>query len=118
MLSDAERASVRDIIEEKNRQIRFLQDELDQRIKNYHQLEYQGRDNKSRVEELERQYALAQESLEERQRRIDERDGWLIIERNKVEELVAKLQNNSLLLMNIYKELDRSLNLENLEGSR
>ena len=116
LLSDAEKASVQDIVEEKNRQIRFLQDELDQRIKNYHQLEYQGRDNKSRLEELERRYAAAQESLEERQRTIDEMDGWLVIERNKVEELVAKLQNNSLLLMNIYKELDKSLNLEGSPG--
>jgi hypothetical protein len=29
----------------------------------------------------------------------------------KIDELVAKLRNNSTLLMNIYQELDRSLHL-------
>ncbi len=43
--SDVEKDSIRDIVEEKNRQIHFLQSQLDQRIKNYHQLEYQGRDS-------------------------------------------------------------------------
>jgi len=117
--SEAEKAIVRDIIEEKNRQIHFLQNQLEQRIKSYHQLEYQGRDDRGRLEETEKKYTAAQEALEEKQRsgeekdgRLDEMEGCLRIEREKVEELVAKLQHNSLLLMNIYKELDKSLNLE------
>lgn len=108
--SDADREAMREIVKEKNRQIHLLLDELDQRIKNYHQLEYQGRDNRSRLEELERQLTAAQQTLEERQGRIGELEGQLLLERDKVEEMVGKLQNNSLLLMNIYKELDRSLN--------
>jgi hypothetical protein len=118
-ISDVEKDSIRDIVEEKDRQIQFLQGQLEQRIKNYHQLEYQGRDNKAHLEELEKQYAEARQALEERQRIIDDKngslaemEGVLLIERNKVEELVAKLQHNSLLLMNIYKELDKSLNIE------
>jgi hypothetical protein len=113
----AEQASARDIIEEKNRQISFLQEQLDQRIKNYHQLEYQGRNDRQRVEELERQYTEVKNTLEERERRIVEIDGWLVIERSKVEDLVTKLQNNSLLLMNIYKELDKSMHIENPLGN-
>ncbi len=113
----AEQASARDIMEEKNRQITFLQEQLEQRIKNYHQLEYQGRNDRQRVEELERQYAEVKNTLEERERRIVEIDGWLVIERSKVEDLVTKLQNNSLLLMNIYKELDKSMHIENPAGN-
>jgi len=111
--SDADREAMREIVKEKNRQIHLLLDELDQRIKNYHQLEYQGRDNRSRLEELERQLTAAQQTLEERQGRIGELEGQLLLERDKVEEMVGKLQNNSILLLNIYKELDRSLNAGN-----
>jgi hypothetical protein len=110
--SEADKEAIREIVKEKNRQIHFLQGQLDQRIKNYHELEYQGRDDRARVEELEKQLNTMQQSLEERQRMIAEMDGHLLIERNKVEELVAKLQDNSLLLMNIYKELDKSLHIE------
>jgi len=138
--SDMERESIRDIVEEKNRQIDFLQNQLEQRIKSYHQLEYQGRDYRARLEELEKQAESTPQALEERQRTIDdqkrtidenkhtiddqkctideqngrlgEMEGSLQIERNKAEELVGKLQANSLLLMNIYKELDKSLNVE------
>jgi hypothetical protein len=124
--NDMERESIRDIVEEKNRQIDFLQHQLEQRIKNYHQLEYQGRDYRARLEELEKQAESTPQALEERQRiideqkriideqngRLDEIEGSLQTERNKVEELVGKLQANSLLLMNIYKELDKSLNVE------
>jgi len=111
--SDADREAMREIVKEKNRQIHLLLDELDQRIKNYHQLEYQGRDNRSRIEELERQLTAAQQTLEEQKGRIGELEGLLLLERDKVEEMVGKLQDNSLLLLNIYKELDRSLNAGN-----
>ena len=103
---------------------------MEQRIKNYHQLEYQGRDDRARLSELERQLVAAQHSLvaaqhslEEKQRsgdekdgRLDEMEGCLRVEKEKVEDLVAKLQHNSLLLMNIYKELDKTLNLERPVG--
>ena len=41
---------------------------------------------------------------------IDELEEQLRVERLKVEELVVKLQNNSQLLLNIYQELDKSIN--------
>ena len=111
--SDADREAIREIVKEKNRQIHLLLDELDQRIKNYHQLEFQGRDNRSRLEDLERQLTEARQTFEERQVRIGELEGQLLLERDKVAEMVVKLQNNSVLLLNIYKELDRSLNAGN-----
>jgi hypothetical protein len=55
--------------------------------------------------------AALHQQLETRQLIIDELEEQLRIERLKVEELVAKLQNNSQLLMNIYQELDKSFNL-------
>ncbi|HEY4334826.1 MAG TPA: hypothetical protein VGM89_02990, partial [Puia sp.] len=100
------------IVKEKNRQIHLLLDELDQRIKNYHQMDYHGRENRSRIGELERQLTDVQQTLEERQRRIGELEGQLSSESGRAEELVGKLQSNSLLLMNIYKELDKSLHME------
>lgn len=128
-VNEVEKEAIRDIVEEKDRQIHFLQGQLEQRIKNYHQLEYEGRESKTRLEELEKQQqtieglqgTLAerqqtidgqQRAIVEQQGRLDEMEGYLHIERSKVDELVAKLQSNSLLLMNIYKELDKSLNLE------
>jgi hypothetical protein len=55
--------------------------------------------------------AALHQQLETRQLIIDELEEQLRIERLKVEELVAKLQNNSQLLTNIYQELDKSFNL-------
>jgi len=42
---------------------------------------------------------------------IEELEKQLRVERLKVEELVVKLQTNSQLLLNIYKELDKSINI-------
>jgi hypothetical protein len=80
-------ALVHDLVEEKNKQIAYLQSQLDQRIQHYHQLES----------------------------RVDELAGKIEQEQGRSEELVGKLQDNTRLLMNIYKELDRSLNQERAE---
>jgi hypothetical protein len=48
-----EQESSQDVIEEKNIQIGFLQNQLDNRIKTYHQLEYQSRENEIRLKELQ-----------------------------------------------------------------
>jgi hypothetical protein len=107
-LSDVEKASYPDLLEEKNRQIAFLQQQLDQRIKTYHQAEIEGRENKSRMLELEEGVFRTRHLLEEKQAYIDQLEGQLVSERRKIEDLVAKLQASSQQLLSIYEELDRS----------
>jgi len=58
---------------------------------------------------LEQQLLYANRQLEEKQRMIADMEGQQSIDRLKIEELVTKLRNNSMLLMNIYQELDKSL---------
>jgi DNA repair exonuclease SbcCD ATPase subunit len=48
-----EQDSSQDVIAEKNIQIEFLQNQLDNRIKNYHHLEYQSREDESRLRDLQ-----------------------------------------------------------------
>lgn len=60
---------------------------------------------------LEQQVLHFGRQLEEKQRMIADLEGQLITDRLKIEDLVAKLRNNSTLLMNIYLELDKSLHL-------
>lgn len=108
-LSDIEKASYPDLLEEKNRQIAFLQQQLDQRIKNYHQAEFEGRENRNRMLELEETQLRTRYLLEEKQAYIDQLEGELVTERRKIEELVTKLQASSQQLLTIYEELDKSL---------
>ncbi|HVU96726.1 MAG TPA: hypothetical protein VHE34_15965 [Puia sp.] len=108
-LSDVEKASYPDLLEEKNRQIAFLQQQLDQRIKTYHQAEIDGRENKSRMLELEEGLFRTRHLLEEKQAYIDQLEGQLVSERRKIEDLVSKLQTSSHQLLTIYEELDRSM---------
>jgi hypothetical protein len=107
--SDVEKASYPDLLEEKNRQIAFLQQQLDQRIKTYHQAELDGRENKSRMLELEEMQLRTRHLLEEKQAYIDQLEGQLVAERRKIEDLVSKLQVSSQQLLMIYEELDRSV---------
>ena len=60
---------------------------------------------------LEQQVLHLSRQLEEKQRMIADLEGQQTTDRLKIEELVAKLRNNSALLMNIYQELDKSLHL-------
>jgi len=60
---------------------------------------------------LEQQVLHLGRQLEEKQRLIADLEGQQATDRQKIEELVAKLRNNSTLLMNIYQELDKSLHL-------
>jgi chromosome segregation ATPase len=73
-----------------------------------------------RIQELEEQLARTQQrfdeevgrlryQLEEKQRMVADLEGQQTTDRVKIEELVGKLRNNSVLLMNIYQELDKSL---------
>lgn len=59
--------------------------------------------------QLEQQVLHSGRQLEEKQRIIADLEGQLTTDRMKIDELVAKLRNNSQLLMNIYQELDKSL---------
>jgi hypothetical protein len=108
-LFDVEKASYPDLLDEKNRQIAFLQQQLDQRIKTYHQAEIDGRENKSRMLELEEGLFRTRHLLEEKQAYIDQLEGQLVSERRKIEDLVSKLQTSSHQLLTIYEELDRSM---------
>jgi len=108
-LSDIEKASLPDLLEEKNRQILFLQQQLDQRIKNFHQAEFEGRENRTRAMELEELQRRDRHLLEGKQAYIDQLECQLVSERRKIEELVMKLQASSQQLLAIYEELDRSV---------
>lgn len=112
-LSDAERASYPALLEEKNRQIAYLQQQLDQRIKSYYQSELQGRENKSLMLQLEEGLLRTGHLLEEKQAYVDQLEGQLVSERRKIEELVIKLQASSKQLLTIYEELDQSMKVPN-----
>lgn len=60
---------------------------------------------------LEQQVLHSSRQLEEKQRMIADLEGQQSTDRIKIDELVTKLKNNSVLLMNIYQELDKSLHL-------
>ena len=151
--AEVERDSLRDLLVERNQQIIFLQRQLDQRIKDFHMAEHEGRGAREQIMELEEQFARtrqrleeevdrirhqleeeiarrrrqldeqvaesrrqleeqeanAERRLEEKQRTIAELEEQLHVYRQKIEELVDKLRNNSQLLLNIYQELDKSL---------
>jgi hypothetical protein len=63
---------------------------------------------------LEQQMAYSNRQLEEKQRIIADLEGQLRSDRQKIEELVTKLRNNSQLLMKIYQELDKSLHFNDV----
>jgi DNA repair exonuclease SbcCD ATPase subunit len=151
--AEIERDSLRDLLAERNQQIIFLQRQLDQRIKDFHLAEHEGRGARGQIQELEEQAARtrqrleeeagrirhqledeiargrrqleeqtaeskrhleeqeanAERKLEEKQRVIVDLEEQILILRQKIEELVDKLRNNSQLLLNIYQELDKSL---------
>jgi DNA repair exonuclease SbcCD ATPase subunit len=156
-----EKNSLLDLVEEKNSQINFLQSQLEQRIRNYHRIEYQRREERRHLTELQGQYLEAQQALETQQQLlrdslqslnekqqlleecqrtvqhkeqlldesqqalrkneqdlrksqadIEQLNEQLQQETRRTMDLSGKLECNSLLLLHIYKELDRSLNVE------
>ena len=112
-----EQPSTTDLVFEKERQIGFLHVELDQRIKNYHELEYQNREDKARAAELAAQYSQAQQLLEAQQLKIDELNALLGHEMSKVVDLTGKLESNMRLLLHIHQELDKSLHIQQSDKS-
>jgi hypothetical protein len=63
---------------------------------------------------LEQQMVYSNRQLEEKQRIIADLEGQVRSDRQKIEELVTKLRNNSQLLMKIYQELDKSIHFNDL----
>lgn len=97
-----EQNSLRGLLGEKDLQIGFLQSELEQRIKNYHLLEYESRADKSRPEELP-----VQQLPDDLQTTVNRLNEQLQQEARRSAELVNKLEFSSQLFLKIYKELDR-----------
>jgi hypothetical protein len=115
--STREVPDLRDLVADKDRQIGFLHVELDQRIKNYHELDYQHREEKIRADELSGQYLQAQQQLEAQQLKIDELNERLGHEMSKAGDLTGKLENNMRLLLHIHQELDKSLHAQQPDNS-
>ena len=92
----------------------LLKEELNRSERRYQDLLLSMEENKSGLPPAaalamaEAQYSQVRQQLDARQLIIDELEEQLRVERLKVEELVAKLQSNSQLLLNIYQELDKS----------
>lgn len=92
----------------------LLKEELNRSERRYQDLLLSMEENKSSLPPaaalamVEAQYSQVRQQLDARQLIIDELEEQLRMERLKVEELVAKLQSNSQLLLNIYQELDKS----------
>jgi hypothetical protein len=92
----------------------LLKEELNRSERRYQDLLLSMEENKSSLPPaaalamVEAQYSQVRQQLDARQLIIDELEEQLRVERLKVEELVAKLQSNSQLLLNIYQELDKS----------
>jgi hypothetical protein len=63
---------------------------------------------------LEQQMVYSNRQLEEKQRIIADLEVQLRSDRQKIEELVTKLRNNSQLFMKIYQELDKSLHFNDI----
>jgi hypothetical protein len=63
---------------------------------------------------LEQQMVHSNRQLEEKQRIIADLEVQLRSDRQKIEEMVTKLRNNSQLLMKIYQELDKSIHFNDI----
>jgi hypothetical protein len=90
-----ELAAVKDQLAEKNLQLAFLQNQLDQRINNYHQLEQQDREQFDRITELETT--------------IDGLRAALKKEILRASEVKGKLESSGQLLLKLHEELDQLL---------
>jgi len=91
----------------------LLKEELRRSEHRYQDLLLSIEENKSIPPATGQQQELneAHQQLDARQLIIDELEEQLRIERLKVEELVARLQTNSQLLLNIYQELDKPVHI-------
>ncbi len=104
-------ARTRQRLEEELSRVRYQLEEQVSRSRR--QLEEQAADSSRK---LEQQAIHSSRQLEEKQRIIADLESQTRSDRQKIEELVAKLKNNSMLLMNIYQELDKSIHLTDTSG--
>jgi hypothetical protein len=91
----------------------LVKEELKRSERRYQDLLLSIEENKSIPPATGQQQELdeARQQLDARQLIIDQLEEQLRIERLKVEELVARLQTNSQLLLNIYQELDKPVHI-------
>ena len=106
-------ARTRQRLEEELSRVRYQLEEQVSRSRR--QLEEQAADS---TRQLEQQAFHSSRQLEEKQRIIADLESQLRTDRQKIEELVTKLKNNSVLLMNIYQELDKSIHHTELPGQQ
>jgi hypothetical protein len=104
-------ARTRQRLEEELSRLRYQLEEQVSRSRR--QLEEQAADSSR---QLEQQAIHSSRALEEKQRIIADLESQTRSDRQKIEELVTKLKNNSQLLMNIYQELDKSIHLTDVSG--
>ena len=91
-------------IEELKEQLKKAQ-QVDQRIENGEASDHL----QERFLDLEEKYSTALQQLEVKNRLIDELQDQLLVQTQKIEDLVAKLQKSSQLLLNISQELDNPI---------
>jgi chromosome segregation ATPase len=122
------------LVAEKNAQISFLQHQLDERIKSYHELEYQGQEERNltgslqgqcqdlqgqcqglqgQYENLQMQFLGAQQQLENKQRSEQELHGQLEEKQRQIGELEGKLGETNNLVTELQGQLNEQQRLVN-----
>jgi hypothetical protein len=99
--------SLRDLVEEKNCQINFLQSQLEQRIRNFHLIEYQRREDKNCLVELQEQYREAQQAIEDKRQLLRETQESL----HEKEQQLGQSQQSLRETQQLLKESEQSLQL-------
>ena len=80
-----------DQLAERNQQIVFLQRQLDQRVKDFHLAEHEGREARGQIQEVEEQSARTRQRLEEELDRIRHQlDDEIARGRRQLEELMGE----------------------------
>ncbi|MDP4255245.1 MAG: hypothetical protein Q8938_14645 [Bacteroidota bacterium] len=97
-----ELAAVKDQLAEKNLQLAFLQNQLDQRINSYHQLEQQDREQKDQITGL-------QATVDRLQATVDRLQASLDKEVLRASEVKGKLESSGQLLLKLHEQLDQLL---------
>lgn len=101
---------LRDLVEEKKAQIGFLQNQLDQRIRNYHQAEQQRREMQVKIEKTDQQQLQLTTELETASRELDKsREQIKQLEQTDLEKNILLKENQELL----FSKSERLLYLEN-----
>lgn len=101
---------LRDLVEEKKAQIDFLQNQLDQRIRNYHQAEQQRKEMQVKMEKTDQQQLQLTTELEAASKELDTaREQVKVLEQTDLEKNILLKENQELL----FSKSERLLYLEN-----